>query len=341
MTENFSLAANVLLARRLRNLVRVDENIEIDKYYITCAEYQLFIDEKLETGQNYQPDHWVSHKFSPGNATNPVAGVRASDAEEFCEWLTNRNLALNVRYRLPTPDEANNYLEAEKQEMKEPIGYWCKAGEIKIIMGIPLKKQTDWYQNLISALDSNFKSLFDLNNSIVKKIGYTINIPYAYQTNFVNSLFQTPNLPDSATLDKNLINAIKDFFLHYDIEDLGEIFRLLIGKFMSTRARTNFSNTNLMLKRYIQYEVINFHYFCSVYILFDFLCNLYKYITKRKLSQGYNTILSPIEYKRLSYDFEVKRNNIFDLVFYFLLINERREGRIPPWEGIKIVREKS
>lgn len=341
MTESFNLAANVLLARRLRNLVRVDENIEIDKYYISCAEYQLFIDEKLETGQNYQPVHWVSHKFSPGNATNPVAGVRASDAEEFCEWLTNRNLALDVRYRLPTPDEANNYLEAEKQEIKEPIGYWCDAGERKIIVGIPLNKQTNWYQNFISALDSNFQSNFNFNNSIAKKLGYTINIPYTYQTNFVNSLFPTLNSPDTATLDKNLINAIKDFYLHCDIENLGEIFRLLIGNFMSIRARTNISNTNLMLQRYIQYEAINFHYFLSVYILFDFLSNLYKYLTKKKLSQGDNTILSSIDYKRLSYNFEVQKNNIFDLVFYFLLINERREGRIPPWEGIKIVREKS
>ena len=33
-------------------LLRIDEKVEIDMSYITCAEYQLFIDEKLKAGES-------------------------------------------------------------------------------------------------------------------------------------------------------------------------------------------------------------------------------------------------------------------------------------------------
>lgn len=93
MTERFTLAANVLLSRRLQKLLRIDENVEIDMSYITCAEYQLFIDEKLKADEYRQPDHWKSYRFPPGDAQKPITGVRSSDAKEFCEWLTQQQSA--------------------------------------------------------------------------------------------------------------------------------------------------------------------------------------------------------------------------------------------------------
>ncbi len=93
MTERFTLAANVLLSRRLQKLLRIDENVEIDMSYITCAEYQLFIDEKLKADEHRQPDHWKSYRFPPGDAQKPITGVRSSDAKEFCEWLTQQQSA--------------------------------------------------------------------------------------------------------------------------------------------------------------------------------------------------------------------------------------------------------
>ncbi|NES19512.1 MAG: hypothetical protein F6K41_11415, partial [Symploca sp. SIO3E6] len=71
MIERFQLAANVLLSRRRNNLVRIDDNVEIDLSYITCAEYHLFIDEKRQAGENRQPDHWKNYRFPPGDARKP------------------------------------------------------------------------------------------------------------------------------------------------------------------------------------------------------------------------------------------------------------------------------
>ncbi|MDY6782228.1 MAG: SUMF1/EgtB/PvdO family nonheme iron enzyme [Cyanobacteriota bacterium] len=86
-------------------LRRIEDKVEIDTNYITCAEYQLFIDEKRAAGENRQPDHWKSYRFPPGDARKPIAGVRATDAEEFCEWLTQQHAELGVKYRLPTSRE--------------------------------------------------------------------------------------------------------------------------------------------------------------------------------------------------------------------------------------------
>jgi len=74
MTERFRLAANVLLKRRLNNLVRIDNNVEIDRDYITCGEYQLFIDEMRPAGKNRQPDHWTAERFPPEDARKPITG---------------------------------------------------------------------------------------------------------------------------------------------------------------------------------------------------------------------------------------------------------------------------
>ncbi len=109
--ERRKLAAEVMLELRLRNLLRLNEVLEIDTSYISCAEYQLFINEKLATGEYRQPDHWRETGFAEGAAQQPIAGVRSSDAAEFCDWLTLRSAARgnqNQRFRLPTPEEASD-----------------------------------------------------------------------------------------------------------------------------------------------------------------------------------------------------------------------------------------
>ena len=56
--ELFRLAAEVKLSRRLNQLLRIDEYREIDTGFITCAEYQLFINAKKKEGIQRQPEHW-------------------------------------------------------------------------------------------------------------------------------------------------------------------------------------------------------------------------------------------------------------------------------------------
>jgi hypothetical protein len=100
---------------------RIDENTYIDDTLVTCAEYQLFIDEMREQGKYYQPDHWTSYQFPKGYAHEPILGVRRHDAYSFCEWLTSREGA-TWNFRMPTQKEVDEY--HVKIQTKALIGYW-------------------------------------------------------------------------------------------------------------------------------------------------------------------------------------------------------------------------
>lgn len=167
MTEKFKLAAEVYLSRRLKNLLQINENVEIDMDYITCAEYQLFINEKLKIGKYRQPDHWKTYIFTSGYAKKPITGVRATDAEEFCDWLTQRHSALGFRYRIPTVTEAYNNQIIESQDN---IGYWCQNPEDKVIVGTPKVDEKVWRLKLESALAKDFALAHTLISNIKNNI---------------------------------------------------------------------------------------------------------------------------------------------------------------------------
>ncbi|WP_190507016.1 NACHT domain-containing protein [Oscillatoria sp. FACHB-1407] len=139
--DRFKLAVEVKLNRRLRQLLPIDEHTEIDRDYITCAEYQLFIDESRKAGETRQPRHWETDRFAPGAAHKPIIGVGLNDAEEFCNWLTQRSNNLgdtyleagasvfvgDFRIRLPNLTEAKEYPLERGSSGETLFGYWCYA----------------------------------------------------------------------------------------------------------------------------------------------------------------------------------------------------------------------
>lgn len=139
-SEMMELAAGIRLANRLKSLVRIDDKRHIDQSYITCAEYQLFIDEKLKVNEFYQPRHWKTNRFLSGEAAKPITGVRASDAEAFCEWLTQRDCPPEFKYRLPSVAEAEEHPTRAKQ-----VGCWCNDGGKYVIVGIE-SEQLTWQE---------------------------------------------------------------------------------------------------------------------------------------------------------------------------------------------------
>ena len=146
------LAAEVKLTRRLNNLLRIDEHTEIDMGYITCAEYQLFIDAKQEKGQARQPDHWKNSHFERGQANHPVKGVRASYAKEFCAWLTQQfpsdENKVRILFRLPS------YVEIESHPIGlAEIGCWCSGVKGTVIEGIEATQWEMWKEQFAIALN--------------------------------------------------------------------------------------------------------------------------------------------------------------------------------------------
>lgn len=98
-----------------------NKDVHLDDRLVTCAEYQLFIDEMREQGKYHQPDHWTSHRFSGGDPDAPILGVRPSDAIAYCEWLARRE-GDRWRFRIPSKQEGDNL--PIKLSIQEPLGYW-------------------------------------------------------------------------------------------------------------------------------------------------------------------------------------------------------------------------
>jgi hypothetical protein len=118
---------------------RIDENTYIDDTLVTCAEYQLFIDEMREQGKFYQPDHWGTYQFPQRQAHEPILGCRPAYAVAFCEWLIRRDTS-EWRYRLPTIEEVGHYRLVPNSATRS-VGYWIMSAGTKYgfvwIDGVP------------------------------------------------------------------------------------------------------------------------------------------------------------------------------------------------------------
>lgn len=120
-------AAAVLLAQRFSVLhawQRLPMGTEMDTTMITCAEYQLFLDQARRAGEYYHPHHWEEDmpRFERGTARAPIAGVLFGDAQAFVDWL-NRRDTKGWLYRLPSVAE----LEQLPVSVEADMGCWCTA----------------------------------------------------------------------------------------------------------------------------------------------------------------------------------------------------------------------
>lgn len=110
--DEFELAAKVKLSRRLSKLVRIDDNLEIDREYITCAEYQLFLNHwNSENGEIDDYSNNLNNRHFPaGDAENPLTNINWEQANIFCAWLSQYFQSPdNLYYRLPRQEERENY----------------------------------------------------------------------------------------------------------------------------------------------------------------------------------------------------------------------------------------
>ncbi len=338
MTEQFRLAANVLLKRRLNNLLRIDKNVEIDLNYITCAEYQLFIDDKRKAGENRQPDHWTIDRFPPGDAKKPITGVRASDAEEFCEWLTQQDLELGFRYRLSTLTEAEEYPATEKQ-----VGCWSKDGDKLVIAGIEVNQRRILQEYMVDALARNLD--FDLSRAYEFALDLAPNLDltsarastrasaraYKLSLDLINTLDRASELDLSRDLDIALARTREhDLALDRTLIRALASDRELDLSLTHTRLREQGHDSDLVSVR-IRSNLL------LIYILWNFLSDVYDQ-TSREPRLLKSRSLTRQDCENLSREYADKRDEVFHLYAFFVLLDERRAGRMPAWESIRIVR---
>ncbi|MDF5719599.1 MAG: SUMF1/EgtB/PvdO family nonheme iron enzyme [Rhizonema sp. PD37] len=409
MTDNFELAVNTLLLRRLQNnLCQIDQNVAIDKSYITCAEYQLFIDEKLRAGEHRQPDHWTSYSFPSGSAKKPVTGVRASDAEEFCEWLTQHNSTPGFKYRLPTLTEVENYpVEVENDPVNgTQIGCWCKNGENKVIAGIEHSQWQVWQDQVWL---SNLTHVDNNTHAYARSSARTVDFNGALAGDIASVLSSTSNFAlaedlvtalDSAlvlTRARIFVSAgihIRNFvvdFLRFSVGNLvnalaawlfsgekrmGELFRTfgyeLIRNIANDRkfARQSdlklardLAHTRVHVRHRVRVRahdlnlacdlarVRNLTFSCNltltpirsylllICVLWCWLSDMYEKISGKPRVLALGKLTRKFS-DNLTSDYIKKRNKTFNLYAFFVLLDERRAGRMVTWESIRIVKEK-
>ncbi|KYF57927.1 hypothetical protein BE08_25910 [Sorangium cellulosum] len=117
------LAAETLLNRRLRSFVSMDEERAIDPTYVTCAEYELFLNEAGLGDEHRRPSSWRSGGVPLGPAQAPLVGVPLKEAVTFVEWL-NRRQGGEAVFRLPTSEEAARSPAVGVSR----VGSWCSYG---------------------------------------------------------------------------------------------------------------------------------------------------------------------------------------------------------------------
>ena len=368
MTERFRLAANFLLKRRLNNLVKIDNNVEIDRGYITCAEYQLFIDDMRQEGKNIQPDHWTSLRFPPGSAKKPVTGVRSGDAEEFCQWLTRKESISRFSYRLPNLAETTRFLATT-----EGIGFWCKKENTLTISGITSQKWRFLQQKLSKYLI--VRNNFILNRDFYRDINHALYLspdlyrePDLYRVlqvyqDLYRNLFPLRDRDHYRALyrvlevyrdvyRKELLYKELNLYLNRD----RELYKVLNRDRELYRDRVLYKvldldlNLDLNLDLYQDlYNKINSNQVSNellIYFLLIFVIFIYQLLNTfyRKTAQNKNIQqkmnLNSQKCEEISQEYAQKRDKIYEVYVYLVLIDERRKGNMPAWEGIRIVRER-
>ena len=154
----------------MSNWIRIDDDTYIDDSLVTCAEYQLFIDEmRTNRGLFHQPDHWINNHFSKGQSRQPILGVRPSDAEDFCKWLTERQQS-DWKYRLLSIEETQEY--PVFNAYKVPIGYWIIDRKFDWIGPIPNNQPI--VDSVINAPEITLKGGIDIERAILNDIVFDI-----------------------------------------------------------------------------------------------------------------------------------------------------------------------
>ncbi len=253
--ERRSLIAEALLTRRLRQMKHLYNETYIDTSLISCAEYQVFLDESSANNIFRQPEHWLSHSFPSHQGRFAVLGVRPSDAIAFSKWLTERESG-PWQYRLPNNEDCK-WLDGKNRiiHLEPGTGYWIDEGR-----GFVWSETTpSSLSSIIGTSGDTFNLYRDFTNALTRSRNNALtriltrdldtrrtrSLTRYLSQNSTNNSGSGTRLIDGVTLDRSLNFARDlasihfndpgfDYVLDFDIAD-SRILDLALGK-SSTKA---------------------------------------------------------------------------------------------------------
>ncbi len=332
----FQSAAKVLLKQRCQKLLNSESSVAIDSDYITNAEYQLFIDDKRKVGQSRQPDHWLTNRFATGEATEAIAGVRGSDAEEFCEWLTQQYAVYGIRFRLPTLAEVET-----QPASSDRLGAWCYAQKDKAIAGLSPQLWQQSQKQIAICLERDLDLLrrrqntlkLDLDRTLTRHLALTL--ARSQKDQLIEQLSQRLHQGKSHEMLKNLKHIHELVFCLGNVDNFNQIrdFAIRISKVRQLFAIRKVIRTPQSELAIMRIDLL------LIYICFHGLKNYYLNLNNNaKLRPRKSIQVLPQSPNQIIY-YEQKQNEALNLYAFFLLIESRNFQNFPAFEGIRVVKE--
>lgn len=377
-TEIFELAAAVKLERRLKRLLRLDESTDLDLDYISNAEYQLFLNEQRREGDAYPPDHWPQTRFLPGMAQAAVTGLRASDAQAFCHWLTQRINNVGafyleagvtvfsgpLRIRLPRLEE----LERHPAASPESLSSWCLTPGREIAVAPPMppprlppaapRPDEEKADNLADRQAAIAQSCVE---RIVRDTGFVFDPILKHALHFSNTLV----CPQVASLLNRALSLSHDP-LHLVERDLalqqlngldfsaslGEGAVLVRDRELLLRIAEEWNDAGLEKvaragdrqgRRYPKASrtpLLPAPEILLICAFWQIAARLYSTLAKRRRILKRNAIIRQ-DCEFLSHQYQIHSEDALRFYLFMALKDDRRSGTSQPWEGLRIARSKA
>jgi hypothetical protein len=355
------LAAEVILSRRLKNLLPTSGDVVLDPNYITAAEYQLFIDETQSRKVFNQPDHWSDFRFPRGSGRSPILGMRIDSAISFCRWLTARHNSPDFKFRLPTTSES-----CKDFDCATLIGCWCLEGEEAKIGSIDQSKVSDIKSLMLKAFeaDINYYQLpipsdelpafkdYILNSKVISvfgiKLGHQtgINLGYNFGRLFepkdfkiaLSHIFAREHLkykftPDNQNIGHRISTLNRIMLDIFSIRDSVDVFGF------EAVYSTAFDRANDMDIRIPSLKIIRLSSLVSFFYWTWLLEILQKSIERIPRAIANITLSQWAIYNENILKYEAQKESALHTYAIATMILGRQSGIMPPFEGIRIVKE--
>ncbi len=338
-----NIVAQALLKRRLDAMVYLSDDTYIDTSPVNSAEYQLFLDDLSTQERYYHPWHWHTASFQPSQGLEPLLGVQPLDVQAFCDWLTTRENG-RWHYRLPHKDEVTQVLSPINRTplSMSDIGFWAEDNTF-----IWLNGTTPDHENLEGLV------LDQLLLDRAKALAYNrVRVRDRHEPiDEVLELERELNEMQASDINPLLVHDIRAHPLILDSSHFKNVFHSIFGKrlFYSEVLSSGMKIDAPAIPNYL-----------------DLLCErtsppyteeekkirwLVRYQgqlqARRSYFQMQQTSISQKQQKHLLQQLELKKTlTEQEFVFYrrlcidFTLLELRTRGKIPPWEGILLVKER-
>ncbi len=284
--------------------------------WVTRDQYQHFIDVMQARGSFVQPDHWQSSHYPAGTEHLPIVGIRASDAVQYCAWLSAQS-GRKWHYRLPHMNEISLGQNA-------PVGYWCVEDKnaYKLVdvtrsrssqlqadkLSFYLAKDLDLALMLARAGERDLALSLSrevdlaLHRARVRPIALELHLQHIHKRIRSNRLFRTMGRVRFRTIPHDFMRAL-------------DLDRDLAAALEQVSSR---SETGQMMREHTRSVLV---------IILDLLYRV------RPIEKVH--VASHAEREQISRLI----NEYLDLYIDLVTLEERVEGRLEAFEGLQIIRE--